>query len=565
MMRQACAFAAGLLALAAAACVPIPEPVDAGAVEIDTRQPATVATAVPLRENVAFLGTGIASTRDEHGKLEVDTEIIRRAIDGDPDTIWNSHQFAPQWFSVQLDDFYLVDRIQLVVTQVPPGPTTHEVWLRNASGVGILYKRFRNVYTEDGQTLVVPVDPPRKVKEVFVFKVQSPSWVAWREVRVFGTLSGDADGEEERLGVELVPVAAGLVKPVQVTHAGDGSGRLFVVEQEGRILIIRDGAINELPFLDISRNVSCCGEQGLLNVAFPPEYAVKQHFYVSYTDVDGHTVISRFVTTADSDRADHETEEVLLVIEQPEGSHNGGTLAFGPQDGYLYLGSGDGGRPGRHAERAQDPGILLGKILRIDVESGVRPYSIPPSNPFTGNDDIRDEIWATGLRNPWGFAFDKETGALYIPDAGHSSREEVNYQPAASAGGENYGWYAMEGNRCFESTSLPCRAQEFTMPVAVYNRPMGCVVVGGVVNRGNQAPHLQGVFVYADFCVGRVWGLQRPNPDIEDAWQNRLLFDLSVPVSSIGEDEEGNVYVVGYADGSVHLMSEGQSADEGNP
>ena len=187
---------------------------------------------------------------------------------------------------------------------------------------------------------------------------------------------------------------------------------------------------------------------------------------------------------------------------------------------------------------------------------GVRPYSVPPSNPFTGNDEIRDEIWAYGLRNPWGFAFDQETGALYIPDAGHASREEVNFHPAASAGGENYGWYAMEANRCFKSTSLPCRPEEYTMPVAVYNRSMGCVVVGGAVNRGARAPHLRGVFVYADFCSGKVWGLQRPDPDGEGAWQNRLLFDISSPVSSIGEDEEGNVYVVGYADGSVYLMSD---------
>ncbi len=565
MMRQACAFAAGLLTVAVAACIPRPEPVDAGAVAMDTRQPAPVATAVPLRENVALLGTGVASTRDEHGKLEVDTEIIRLAIDGDPDTIWNSHQFAPQWFAVQLDDSYLVNRIQLVVTQTPAGPTTHEVWLLDDSGLGTLYKRFRNIYTEDGQTLDVLVDPPRKINEVFVFTVQSPSWVAWREVRVFGTLSGDADGEEERPGIELVPVATGMVMPVQVTHAGDGSWRLFVVEQEGRILIIKDGVINELPFLDISGQVSCCGERGLLNVAFPPKYAVKRHFYVSYTDVDGHRAISRFFTTADSDRADPESEEVLLVIEQPESSHNGGALAFGPQDGYLYIGSGDGGRQGRHAETAQDLSILLGKILRIDVESGVRPYGIPPSNPFAGNDDIREEIWAYGLRNPWGFAFDKETGALYIPDAGHSSREEVNYQPAASAGGENYGWYAMEGNRCFESTSLPCRAEKYTMPIAVYNRQVGCVVVGGAVNRGALAPHLRGAFVYADFCNGKVWGLERPDPNIEGAWQNRLLFDSAFPVSSIGEDEEGNVYVVGYGEGAVYLMFEGQFADEGGP
>ena len=575
-------WAAVLLALlAAVACKSRPENLPAVAAPTASAIPATVTVAppVPAGENVALLGIGRGSTRDELGKLAVDTDLAGLAIDGDPDSIWNSQQFAPQWFSVKFDDLYLVNRIQLVITQAPAGPSTHEVWLGDASGVRTLYRRFRNVYTEDGQTIDLSIDPPRKVDEVFVLTLHSPSWVAWREVKVFGSLSGDAVGEEAMPLVELVPVATGLGMPVQVTHAGDGSGRLFVVEQEGRIRIFRNDGMpgqvdpilseqseveeggspretangSDAPFLDISDRVTCCGEAGLLHVAFPPSYAAGQHFYVSYANVDSNVVISRFRTTTDPDRADPDSEEILLTIDRPQGGHFGGPLAFGPQDGYLYISSGDGGHPTAHAEVSQDPSTLLGKILRIDVESGVKPYGIPPDNPFKNADGYRDEIWALGLRNSWGLVFDKLTNDLFVLDVGQAEHEEINIQPASSGGGENYGWFIMEGNRCYRFSSIPCSAEGIDTPVAEYDHSLGCAVVGGVVYRGTIS-RLQGLLIFADFCSGRIWGLRRSDADSQQEWKSLLLIKGTVPVSGIGEDEDGNAYVLGYGDGVVYMI-----------
>ncbi len=503
-----------------------------------TRVSTSAEPSASLQENVALLGYGRASAKGEFAHL---------AIDGDPDSAWNSQRVSPQWLSIVLDNLYLVDKIELVITQAPAGPTTHEVWLGNGSGARTPYKRFINVHTEDGQTVAVAIEPPRIINEVLIRTVHSPSWVAWREVRVFGSSSASP--------LKLNEIVAGLERPVQVTHAGDSSGRLFVVEQKGRIRIIKDGAIDDAPFLDISDRVRCCGEQGLLNVAFPPAYAAKRHFYVNYTNTDGDTIISRYTTTADPDRADPDSEEVVLTIDQPFVTHNGGHMAFGPQDGYLYIGNGDGdGRIGNID--GQDPGALLGKMLRIDVESGVKPYSIPASNPYTQTVGYRGEIWALGLRNPWGFAFDKQTGDLYIPDAGSTKREEVNYQPASSAGGENYGWPIMEGRICFEHLLLPCSADGLVQPVAEYDSALGCVIVGGAVYRGTRYPRMQGAFLYADFCRGRIWGLKRPGQDGQDEWESALLISSSVPLSSIGQDEEGNMYVTGYQDGVVYMLTE---------
>ncbi len=501
-----------------------------------TRVSTSAEPSVSLQENVAVLGSGRASAREEFAHL---------AIDGDPDSAWSSQRVPLQWLSIVLDALYLVDKIELVVTQAPAGPTTHEVWLGNGSGAQTLYKRLANIHTEDGQTVAVAIEPPRIVDEVLILTLHSPSWVAWREVRVFGSSSANL--------LKLDEIVAGLELPVQVTHAGDSSGRLFVVEQKGRIRIIKDGAIDDTPFLDISDRVSCCGEQGLLNVAFPPAYAAKRHFYVNYTDTDGDTVISRYTTTADPDRADPGSEEVVLTIDQPFVTHNGGRMAFGPQDGYLYIGSGDGGASLENT--GQTPSTLLGKILRIDVESGVKPYSIPASNPFAQTVGYRGEIWVLGLRNPWGFAFDKQTGDLYIPDPGSGGPEEVNYQPASSAGGENYGWPIMIGRMCIAYCNADILSL-LTLPVAEYDRSLGCVIVGGAVYRGTRYPRMQGVFLYADFCRGRIWGLKRPDQDGQDGWESTLLISSSVPLSSIGEDEEGNVYITGYQDGVVYMLTE---------
>ena len=552
----------GLLAMiAAAACVPIAEPGQTIVVSTTTPEPVAIATPAPLGENVAIQGYGSASTRNERGYQAVDTEDAHLALDGDPKSYWSSDQHAPQWFSVVLDDLYLVDRIEIVVAQAPAGPTTHELWLESGSGMRTLYKRLTDVHTEDGQTISVDIEPPRIISGVSINTLHSPSWVAWREVRVFGMPSVNPIEAAGAPQLELNRIATGLELPVQVTHAGDSSGRLFVVEQEGRIRIIRNGVINDAPFLDISDRVSCCGEQGLIGVAFPPAYAVNQHFYISYTNTnaDGDTTISRFTTTDDPDRADPDSEEVVLTIDQPGISHNGGRMAFGPQDGYLYIGSGDGGGYDNMGN-GQDPNTLLGKILRIDVESGVKPYSIPASNPFTLIDGYRDEIWALGLRNPWGFAFDRQTGDLYIPDVGNQEREEVNYQPAGSEGGENYGWFLMEGTLCFEHFFFPCSADGLTMPVAEYGHARGCAIVGGAVYRGARYPYLQGLFLYADFCNGKIWGLKRSDDespqDIQDEWQSTLLINASVPLSSIGEDEEGNVYVTHYQEGALSMIVE---------
>ena len=360
-----------------------------------------------------------------------------------------------------------------------------------------------------------------------------------------------------------IKITAGLSLPVLITHAGDGSGRIFVVEQQGRIRIVKNGVIVNRPFLDVSHRVSCCWERGFLSVAFPPDYATKQHFYVNYTDTAGNTVVARYRVTDDADLADPNSEEILLAIEQPAPIHNGGHMAFGPNDGYLYIGTGDGGLVADAENRGQDPGSLLGKILRIDVESGVAPYAIPPSNPYAEAEGYRAEIWALGLRNPWGFTFDGQTGDLYIADVGEGAREEINYQPASSAGGENYGWSIMEGTDCFKSN--PCSSEGLSHPVAEYDHSQGCAIVGGPIYRGVSYVRMQGIYFYADFCSGRIWGLRRSG----DIWENVLLMDVPFLISGIGEDESGNIYVTDYNRGSIWMITDPSAVDpqasEGTP
>ncbi len=576
-MKNCCIAAIGLMALlAVAACAPLPEsaqPTETAAAasataailnaetSTPTAAPSTPTPTPPPSINVVSSAEIVPSSGQESAYF---------AVDGDLDSLWNSGRIPLGWFRIALDGPYLVNRVELVIAQAPPGPTTHELWLGDGSGTRSLYERLINEHTEDGQTLTVTIEPPRSINEVLVRTVSSPSWVAWREVRVFGIPANNPPPPP----LTLTEIASGLNLPVQLAHAGDGSGRLFVVEQAGRIRIIRNTAppdaapawsVLESPFLDITTRVSCCGERGLLDVAFPPGYDAKQHFYVGYTDLDGHTVISRFRTTADPHIADPTSEEVLLTIEQPHNTHNGGRLLFGPQDGYLYIGSGDGGGPAFNDpdNRGQNLSSLLGKILRIDVESGVTPYAVPPTNPFAHVDGYHDEIWVYGLRNPWGFAFDKQTGDLYIPDVGNITIEEVNYQPADSAGGENYGWRITEGSICFEQWGCvkgePCEVEHWicsaegqTSPVTEYNHEVGCAVVGGAVYRGPALPQLQGVFLFADFCRGQIWGLRGGS---QGKWHSSLLIKASLPVSAIGEDQDGNVYVIGYQDGVISMIT----------
>lgn len=303
--------------------------------------------------------------------------------------------------------------------------------------------------------------------------------------------------------------------------------------------IIKDGLIDQEPFLDFSERINCCAERGPLNLAFPPDYATFQQFYVSYTNRDDDTVISRFNATANPDVADKDSEAIILVVDQPHLAHNSGKMAFGPLDGYLYIGVGDGGSFIEPFSSAQDSSTLLGAVLRIDVGSHANPYSIPGSNPFSNAKGQRGEIWVQGLRNPWGFAFDGGSGDLFIPDTGDAEREEVNFLPVASEGGANFGWGFMEGNKCFDHWQGICTVDGLTLPVVEYERETGCAVVGGVVYLGSNFPHLQDIFVFADFCSGNIWGLKRQDPQRQDRRLNRSLLNAGVPISSVGEDEEG--------------------------
>ncbi|MBI4915322.1 MAG: PQQ-dependent sugar dehydrogenase [Acidobacteria bacterium] len=351
--------------------------------------------------------------------------------------------------------------------------------------------------------------------------------------------------------VTLTRVGGGLLRPTGIAHAGDGSGRLFVVEQAGRIRILEGGALRPVPFLDISSRVSCCGEQGLLSVAFPPGFAAKRHFYVDYTNTTGTTVVSRFRLTADPGVADPASEEVVLTVAQPFANHNGGQLAFGP-DGYLYIGMGDGGSGGDPLNNAQSGTTLLGKLLRLDVESATQPYAVPASNPFRGNPNFRPEIWALGLRNPWRFSFDRSTGDLWIADVGQNAWEEVNVQPVASPGGENYGWRLMEGAHCYDPN--PCSPTGLVLPVAEYDHSLGCSITGGFVARGPAPVRLAGAYVYGDFCSGRVWTV-RPQGS---SFVNELIITTPYGISAFGEDEAGSLYLADYGGGALYRFDAGE-------
>jgi glucose/arabinose dehydrogenase len=355
--------------------------------------------------------------------------------------------------------------------------------------------------------------------------------------------------------IEFIPYAEGFSTPVSINHSGDRSGRLFVVEQSGIIKIIKNGTVLSSPFLDVRDRVLSGGERGLLSVAFPPQFGDKGHFYVNYTrQPDGATVISRFGLKADPDLSDPQSEEMLLAIEQPFSNHNGGQLAFSPKDGFLYIGMGDGGSGGDPENYAQNlnalPGNkrLLGKLLRIDVDSGTNPYAIPASNPVL--DGVRSEIWALGLRNPWRFSFDRLTADLYVGDVGQAEREEIDVQSSLSPGGENYGWRILEGSRCFNPPSECSPPENYAPPVAEYDHTEGCAVTGGFVYRGNEFPLMQGIYFYGDDCSGKVWGLKQSL----GKWETSLLADTSFAITSFGEGEDGSLYLADYAGGKIYKI-----------
>ena len=344
---------------------------------------------------------------------------------------------------------------------------------------------------------------------------------------------------------------------VDIAKAGDGSGRLFLVQQFGRIYINQDGVDLDTPFLSIQNKITTMGdEQGLLSVAFPPDYETSGYFYVWYTNTGGGTVLSRFrVSDGDPNVADPDSEQVVLSVVQPFDNHNGGRLQFGP-DGMLYLGLGDGGGAFDPDNNAQDGSTLLGKLIRIDVDPAHGTYAIPPDNPFVGNGAVRDEIWALGLHNPWRISFDAGNGDLYIADVGQNVLEEINHQPAGSGGGENYGWDTMEGSQCTGGGNA-CNAAGLTLPVAEYEHSLGCSVSGGEVYRGNDYPNMFGMYFFGDYCTGNIWGLRRNG----NQWDMTLLEDTSFSIPTFGRGEDGNVYVASQSTG-VYLISDGEPVSD---
>ena len=354
--------------------------------------------------------------------------------------------------------------------------------------------------------------------------------------------------------VAIKPIASGLIKPVAITHAGDGSGRLFITLQGGEILIYKGRQLLSNPFLDVSPLVSTGGERGLLSIAFHPDYANNGFLFLNYTNTDGATVIARYRVSPNPNVVDPASAKILLTIPQPSGNHNGGQLQFGP-DGFLYIGMGDGGSTGDPSNFAQNSATLLGKMLRIDVDTG-SPYTSPSDNPFVGNPQARDEIWASGLRNPWRFSFDRLNGDLFIADVGQRNWEEVNFQRAESMGGENYGWRLMEGNHCYEPDAN-CNDGSLVLPILEYGHSLGdCSITGGYRYRGTKNPRLYGLYIYGDFCSGRIWGAVEAG---SDQWTAVKLLDTDFRISAFGEDEAGEIYVAQWSStgpGAVYRLSQ---------
>lgn len=382
--------------------------------------------------------------------------------------------------------------------------------------------------------------------------------------------SGPTQADLSKVRLQLTLVVSGLDQPLFVTGAGDGAGRLFVCEKGGVLKVSAADGSNPSVFLDLSARVSTDSERGLLGLAFAPDYKTTGRFYVNYTDVSGTTVISRFRVSADPSKADPDTEEELLRIEQPYANHNGGCIQFGP-DKMLWIGMGDGGSGGDPQGNGQNRDVLLGKLLRIDVgESGKpangEPYGIPEDNPFANPTDEatagQPEIWALGMRNPWRFSFDAKTGDLWIGDVGQSAWEEIDFVPAktvkAPGAGLNFGWNTFEGTHSYpEGTSVTVDTSRFAMPVVEYDRAAGQSVTGGVVVRDPAYPGLEGVYLYGDYGSGRVWGLQyQTRPEGVNAiggWHNVELLATKYQVVSFGTGDAGEVYLVDFG-GTVYRV-----------
>lgn len=354
--------------------------------------------------------------------------------------------------------------------------------------------------------------------------------------------------------ISLQPFASGFSRPVDIENAGDS--RLFVVEQRGYVYIL-DSLGNQMSpaFLDIdSRVINSGNERGLLGLVFHPDYKNNGYFYVNYSNNSGNSVIARYsVSATNPNEADVNSELILMTVTQPFSNHNAGDLAFGP-DGYLYIGWGDGGSGGDPGNRSQNTNLLLGKMLRIDVDNGI-PYGIPQDNPFVNDANVLDEIWAIGVRNPWRFSFDRITGDMYIADVGQNNWEEVDFQPWNSTGGENYGWRCYEGSATYNTSGCP-PASSLTPPIFEYSNSnaFGCSITGGFVYRGARYSAMYGHYLVTDYCSGRWWSLKR---DVLGNWVDTDLANLSnFEYSSLGQDQFGELYVAGHGNGIIYHIED---------
>jgi hypothetical protein len=360
-----------------------------------------------------------------------------------------------------------------------------------------------------------------------------------------GDDDGGSTGPPPSVSLHAREVVRDLASPVFLT-APAGDARLFVVEQEGRVRIVKDGQLLPTPFLDITAKVGSGGERGLLSIAFHPSYAQNGFFYVNYTNVDGDTRVERYHVSANPDLADASSGSPVLAVDQPFDNHNGGLVAFGP-DGMLYVGMGDGGDAGDPQGNAQRLNTLLGKLLRIDVDGGT-PYAVPVDNPYVGRTDALPEIWASGLRNPWRFAWDAAANRVYVADVGQGAREEVTVV-AADAPALNYGWPVLEGSACFGAAA--CDATGLLRPTFEYDHDAGCSITGGYVYRGSITA-LHGHYFYSDFCGGWLRSARVAADGTVSAPTEWPVGPLG-NVTSFGEDGAGELYVIS-ASGIVYVI-----------
>jgi glucose/arabinose dehydrogenase len=356
-------------------------------------------------------------------------------------------------------------------------------------------------------------------------------------------------------GFQWSLVADGFDSPIGIVPANDGTGRLFAWEQSGKIWSIKDGEVSLDPFLDIGDKFPAAvtqggyTEQGLLGMAFHPDYKDNGLFFIHYTDMNANTVIARYKVSSDPDKADPASASVILTVQQPFPDHKGGQLAFGP-DGYLYIGLGDGGNPDDPLRNGQNKNTLLAKILRIDING--TPYKVPDDNPLVGQADAKPETWAFGLRNPFRFSFDKQTGDLYIGDVGQWDYEEVDFQPAGSKGGQDYGWSAYQGMHPHIQQTLPVDESAMTLPILEYPHTEGCAIIGGYVYRGTALPALNGIYFYGDYCTGRIWAAIR---GADSTWHAYLWMQTKYVITSFGQDEAGELYLTDYKGGIYKLTA----------